>query len=335
MSEPAPGDPVDQFQLEDLVARSGMASIFKARDTLSGETVALKIPHLQFESDVVFFERFQREEEIGQRLDHPNVIKVLKPRNKSRIYLAMEYVEGKTIRSLLDEQRPLPQFRAMAIAQQLCEALVYLHEHGVVHRDLKPENIMLTPEGRIKLLDFGIALDKSARRLTWFGLSSTLGTPDYIAPEQIGGRRGDARTDVYAVGTMLYEMLTGNLPFSGPNAMSLMRAKTDDEPRAPSYFVPGFDPSLEAIILKAIEHAPRDRYQTAAEMLRDLRNPSAVPPRDPTAPGRGRRGRAGIVQRALLFVVIAAVLAGLASLIWLSGRHPHRPDNVPALPRGR
>lgn len=104
MSEPAPGDPVDQFQLEDLVARSGMASIFKARDTLSGETVALKIPHLQFESDVVFFERFQREEEIGQRLDHPNIIKVLKPRNKSRIYLAMEYAEGKSIRALLDRK---------------------------------------------------------------------------------------------------------------------------------------------------------------------------------------------------------------------------------------
>ena len=335
MSEPAPGDPFDQFQLEDLVARSGMASIFKARDNLSGETVALKIPHLQFESDVVFFERFQREEEIGQRLDHPNVIKVLKPRHKSRIYLAMEYVEGKSIRVLLDEQRPLPRVRAMAIAQQLCEALVYLHEHGVVHRDLKPENLMLTPDGRIKLLDFGIALDKSARRLTWFGLSSTLGTPDYIAPEQIGGRRGDARTDVYAVGTMLYEMLTGNLPFSGPNAMSLMRAKTDDEPKAPSYFVPGFDPSLEAIILKAIEHAPRDRYQSAAELLRDLRNPSAVPPRDPDAPGRGRRSHLGIVQRALLPLVIAAVVAGLASLIWLSGRHPHRQDDVPALPRGR
>jgi len=334
MSEPAPGDPVDQFQLEDLVARSGMASIFKARDTLSGETVALKIPHLQFESDVVFFERFQREEEIGQRLDHPNIIKVLKPRNKSRIYLAMEYAEGKSIRALLDEQRPLPRVRAMAIAQQLCEALVYLHEHGVVHRDLKPENIILTPEGRIKLLDFGIALDKSARRLTWFGLSSTLGTPDYIAPEQIGGRRGDARTDVYAVGTMLYEMLTGNLPFAGANAMALMRAKTDDEPKAPSYFVPGFDASLEAIILKAIEHAPRDRYQTAAEMLRDLRNPSAVPPRDPTAPRSGRR-HAGIVQRVLLFLVIAAVLAGLSSLVWLSGRHPPPQDNTPALPRGR
>ncbi|GAC1336925.1 MAG: hypothetical protein NVSMB23_02710 [Myxococcales bacterium] len=336
MSEPAPGDPIDQYLLEDLVARSGMASIFKARDTLDpGAAVALKIPHLQFESDVVFFERFQREEEIGQRLDHPNIIKVYKPRHKSRVYVAMEYVEGKSIRQLLDEQRPLPQARALAIAQQICEALVYLHGQGVVHRDLKPENILVTPEGVIKILDFGIALDKAARRLTWFGLSSTLGTPDYIAPEQIGGRRGDVRTDVYAVGTMLYEMLTGNLPFSGPNAFAMMRAKTHDEPKAPSYFVPGFDASLEAILLKAIERDPRGRYPGAAEMLQDLRNPSAVPARDAGAGGSSRRGGGGFGRRAVVPLVIAAVLAGLASLVWLTGRHPAAPGAAQSVPRGK
>jgi eukaryotic-like serine/threonine-protein kinase len=334
MPEPAPGDQIDQYQLEELVARSGMASIFKARDTLSGETVALKIPHMQFESDVVFFERFQREEEICQRLDHPNIVKVFKPRNKTGIYVAMEYVEGKSIRALLDEQRPLPQARALAIAQQICEALVYLHEHGVVHRDLKPENILLTAEGLIKILDFGIALDKSARRLTWFGLSSTLGTPDYIAPEQIAGRRGDVRTDVYAVGTMLYEMLTGHLPFSGPNAFAMMRAKTNDEPKPPSYFVPGFDPSLEAIIMKAIARAPRDRYQSAAELLQDLKNPAAVPARHGASSG-GSRPFARLARRMGRPLVIAAILAGLASLIWLTGRHPPARNNAPALPRGR
>src|SRR5260370_22736562 len=154
MPEPAPGDQVDQYQLEELVARSGMASIFRARDTLSGETVALKIPHMQFESDVVFFERFQREEEIGQRLDHPNIIKIFKPRNKTGVYVAMEYVEGKSIRALLAGERPLPQARALAIAQQVCETLFYLHQNGVVHRDLTPENILLTPEGPIHILHF-------------------------------------------------------------------------------------------------------------------------------------------------------------------------------------
>ena len=330
MREIAVGDKLDQYEITDFLARSGMASIFRARDTATGETVALKVPHLQFESDVVFFERFQREEEIGQRLDHPNVIKFLKPRHKSRMYVAMEFVEGKSLRSLLEQR--LPEARALAIAQQVCEALVHMHERGVVHRDLKPENILVTPAGQVKIVDFGIALDQSSRRLTWLGLSSTIGTPDYIAPEQIGGRRGDARTDIYALGTILYEMLTGNLPFSGPNALAVMRAKTEDEPRPLTYFVPGIDPHLEAIVLKAIEHAPRDRYQSAAELLRDLRNPSAVPPRDPFAPRRRRGG--GIPRRFAMPLLVIAILAGLSALIVLTGRRP--PPRVPSVaPRGR
>ena len=332
MREVAIGDRLDQYEILELLARSGMASIFKARDTATGETVALKVPHIQFESDVVFFERFQREEEIGQRLDHPNVIKFLKPRHKSRMYVAMELAEGESLRSILDRERRLPADRALAIAQQVCEALAHMHERGVVHRDLKPENILVTPAGQVKIVDFGIALDKSSRRLTWLGLSSTIGTPDYIAPEQIGGRRGDARTDVYALGTILYEMLTGNLPFSGPNALAVMRAKTEEEPRPLTYFVPDIDPHLEAIVLKAIERAPRDRYQSAAELLQDLRNPSAVPIRDPFVPRRRRRS--GIPRRFAMPLLVIAILAGLSALIAFTGRRPP-PRNTPVAPRGR
>jgi eukaryotic-like serine/threonine-protein kinase len=332
MREIAVGDRLDQYEIQELIARSGMASIFRARDTATGQTVALKVPHMQFESDVVFFERFQREEEIGQRLDHSNVIKFLKPRHKSRMYVAMEFVEGRSLRALMEQERPLPRERALAIAQQIGEALVHMHERGVVHRDLKPENALLTTAGQVKIVDFGIALDKSARRLTWVGLSNTVGTPDYIAPEQIGGRRGDARSDVYALGTILYEMLTGNLPFSGPNALAVMRAKAEDEPRLPSYFVPGFDPHLEAIILRAIEHDPRDRYQTAAEMLRDLKNPAAVPPRDPHTGARRRRGL--LPRRFVMPLVIVAILAGLAALIAVTGRKAP-PRAPPQLPRER
>ncbi len=291
MREVAVGDKLDQYEITKLIARSGMASIFEAKDTASGTAVALKVPHLQFESDVVFFERFQREEEIGQRLDHPNIIKFLKPRHKSRMYVAMELVAGKSLRKLMEA-------------------------------------------GLVKIIDLGIALDKSARRITWFGLSATIGTPDYIAPEQIGGRRGDARTDIYALGTILYEMLTGNLPFSGPNALAVMRAKTDEEPRLPSYFVPGFDPSLEAIVLKAIERNPRDRYQTASEFLHDLRNPSAVPPRDPLAGSGRRRRRGGIPRRLAMSLLVAAIVAALASLVWASSRHPP-PRRPPATVRER
>jgi serine/threonine-protein kinase len=320
MREITAGEKLDQYQLSDLLARSGMASIFKATDTETGATVALKVPHVQFESDVVFFERFRREEEIGQKVDHPNIVKVLKPREKSRMYMAMEFVEGRSLRAIMGEARVLPTERALEIARQVAEALAYLHEKGVVHRDIKPENILITADGSIKLLDFGIALDESARRLTWFGLSNPVGTPDYMAPEQIGGRRGDARTDVYAVGTLLYEMLTGNLPFSSSNPQALLRAKANEDPRPPTYYVSNFDPSLEAIILKAIERSPRDRYPSAAELLADLRNPAAVPARDPAAVRAGRRGRARVPIPiwARTPLVVAAVLAALATMVWFS-----------------
>ena len=332
MQEVAVGDRLDQYEVLELLARSGMASVFKARDTASGEAVALKVPHLQFESDVVFFERFQREEEIGQRLDHPSVIKFLKPRHKSRMYVAMELVEGRDLRQLLKQEQALPPARALAIATQVCEALVHMHAHGVVHRDLKPENLLLNSDGQLKIVDFGIALDKSARRLTWVGLSNTIGTPDYIAPEQIGGRRGDARTDVYALGTILYELLTGQLPFEGPTALAMMRAKTDDAPRPLTYFVPDIDPHLEAIVLHAIERSPRDRYQSAEELLRDLRNPAAVLPRDPLTGASGRRRLAGLSRRVAAPLLVVAILAALLAIIRLSAQRPE-PPHRPSVPR--
>jgi len=334
MREINAGDKLDQYQLTDLLARSGMASIFKAVDTENGAAVALKIPHVQFESDVVFSQRFRREEEIGQKIDHPNFVRVLRPLQKSRMYMAMEFVEGRSLRALLGEQRPMPADKALDIARQVTDALAHLHARGVVHRDIKPENIVVTAEGQVKIFDFGIALDESARRLTWFGLSNPVGTPDYMAPEQVSGRRGDARTDVYAVGLLLYEMLTGNLPFTAANPHALMRLKANEEPRPPSYYIPGFDPHLEAIILKAIERSPRDRYDNAAALLADLRDPAAVPPRDPNAV-RPRRSRNLIPRRAVLPLVIVAVLAGLASLMWLTQRHAPQPTPPAAGERAR
>ena len=201
----------------------------------------------------------------------------------------MEYVDGRSLRSIIQADAPLPAERALDIARQVTEALGYLHDKGVVHRDIKPENILLTADGKVKILDFGIALDESKRRLTWTGLSATLGTPDYMAPEQIGGRRGDARTDVYAVGTMLYEMLTKNLPFASANASALLRAKANEDPRPPSYFVPEIDPALEAIILKAIQ-------RVAARSLRRAPPscwPTCATRRRPCAATRARRARPG------------------------------------------
>ena len=324
MREVNVGDKVDQYELTDLIARSGMASIFMARDTLNGgSTVAIKVPYMQFESDVVFFSRFEREEEVGKRLNHPSIIHVLTPKHKSRMYIAMEYIDGVSLRAMMRDKRPVDTTQSLDIARQVCGALVYMHSQGVVHRDLKPENILVTESGQVKIMDFGIALDESARRLTWSGLSSTIGTPDYMAPEQVSGRRGDVRTDIYALGTMLYEMLAGNLPFEGENVYALMRAKTSEDPQPPSRYQPDLDPHLEEIILHAIARQPRDRYGSAVEMQKDLCDPAQVIVTGRAIQLHPRSLRSQRIKRGLwgafFFVSLISVFA---ILIWLANRFP-------------
>ena len=336
MREVNVGEKLDQYQLTELIARSGMASIFKGRDLTNGATVAIKVPYLQFESDVVFYGRFQREEEIGCRLDHPNIIRVLTPKRKSRMYIAMEYIDGVSLRAMIRDKRPLDTAKGLDIVRQICAAMVYMHSQGVIHRDLKPENILITDSGQVKIMDFGIALDESARRLTWSGLSSTIGTPDYMAPEQISGRRGDVRTDIYALGTMLYEMLTGSLPFEGENVYSVMRAKANEDPQPPSRYWSEIDPHLEEIILHAIARQPRDRYGAATEMCKELSKPEQVVISGRATKLHPRSLKAQRIRRALLGFFFFVSLASLfAFLIWLANRFPAGPSQPRHGYRGR
>jgi len=165
------GDTLDHYRLERMVARTGMATLFKATDLRDGRPVAIKVPHAEMEADPVLVERFRREQEIGQELDHPGVVKTFDGEERSRLYMVIEWVDGRLLRAILNEERKLPIERAIHFALQILDALDSMHKHGVVHRDLKPENIMVDGEDRIKLIDFGIALREDARRLTFVDMS--------------------------------------------------------------------------------------------------------------------------------------------------------------------
>jgi serine/threonine protein kinase len=272
--ELSPGDVLDgRFRILDVINRGGMAQIYEALDLQTGQPVALKVPFLQFEADPSFHSRFQREENIGLTLDHPGVLKLIPVGpEKGRPYIGMELLKGRTLAARLRQSSPLPESEAARIASRICDGLDYLHKKGVVHRDLKPQNIMLCDDGSIRIMDFGIAKSKDSRRLTFGGFSATMGTPDYIAPEQVQGKRGDARSDIYALGAMLYEMTTGLTPFDGDNPYVVMNARVSGDPEAPRTCNPLLSPQMEEIILHALERNPSRRFASAAAMKAELNN---------------------------------------------------------------
>lgn len=274
-----PGDTLDHYRLEEAIAHSGMSTMFRAVDLESGQQVALKVPHAEMEADPVLVERFKREQEIGQELDHPGVVKTLNSEQRSRLYMVIEWVEGRLLRSIMNEEGTdgrLPIERATKITLLLCDALDYMHKHGVVHRDLKPENVMVMDDDRIKLLDFGIAMKDDARRLTFAGPTPMLGTPDYIAPEQVKGQRGDQRSDIYSLGAMFYEMLTGQPPFTGPSPLAIMNERLIADAPPARKLNPRVSPQLQEVLMRAMERDPRHRYATAHEMAWELEHPELV-----------------------------------------------------------
>jgi serine/threonine protein kinase len=301
------GEQLDHFRVEELVARSGMASIFKATDMRTGRQVAIKIPHPEMEADPVLYDRFKREAEIGEALDHRGVMKVIGDNSKSSVYMVMEWVNGRLLRQILREQRSLPLERAVKIAIAICDALDYIHRNGIVHRDLKPENIMVDNDDKIKLIDFGIAGQAGARRLTFGKLSQVMGTADYISPEQVKGKRGDGRSDIYALGVMLYEMLTGKAPFTGSNPFIVMNDRLLNNPIPPRELNPAISPALQEVIYRAMEREPQNRYSTANEFAWDLEHLDQVGVEDRPELHNWKERRTPWLRKILFYIAMALI----------------------------
>src|SRR5579863_5019802 len=316
-----PGDLLDHYRIENLVARSGMASIFRATDVDNNRTVAIKIPHPEMEADPLLYDRFKREQEIGEKLDHPGVMKVFKDAHRSRIYMVMEWVDGELLRKLMGGQGKFPPDRAARITARICEALDYIHSRGVVHRDMKPENIMIDPEDRIKLIDFGIAANEGSRRLTFANLSNVMGTPDYISPDQVRGKRGDARSDIYAMGVMLYEMLTGKVPFTGNNPFLIMNDRLLNSPMPPREIDASISPELQEIIYRALERDPKNRYASAHEMALDLQHPGKVGVADREELRNWRVRRTPWVRKIMFYIFLALIPVVILGLMYYFAKH--------------
>jgi serine/threonine protein kinase len=297
-----------------------MASIFRGTDLNTGRHVAIKVPHPEMESDPVFFDRFRREEDIGKTLDHPGVMKVFADGDRTKVYMVMEWVEGRLLRQILSDLKKLPPERAIKITLGICGALEYIHSHGIVHRDLKPENIMVDANDNIKLIDFGIAGQAGARRLTFAKLSQVMGTPEYISPEQVKGKRGDARSDIYALGVMLYEMLTAKAPFQGPNPFAIMNDRLMNNPIPPREIDPTITPELQEIIYRALERDPKNRYPNAHEMALDLQHPEKVGVAERPELHDWKKRRTPWVRKLLFYIMLALIPVVIFGLLLLFAR---------------
>ncbi|NYF80325.1 serine/threonine-protein kinase [Granulicella arctica] len=316
-----PGDQLDHYRLESIVATSGMATVFRAIDSLTGQQVAIKVPHPEVESDPAMFERFQREAEIGTKLDHPGVMKVYPNPDRTQVYMVMEWLEGRLLRQILNEEKKLSADRAAKLIVGICHALEYIHANGVVHRDLKPENIMVDSLDNIRLIDFGIAANAGARRLTFANFSQNLGTPDYISPEQVRGKRGDARSDIYSLGVMLYEMLTGSVPFSGPNPFAVMNDRLLNQPRPPMELESSITPQMQEILYRALEREPKNRYASAREFAHDLQHQDEVGVAARPDSAKWEKRRSPESRRVLLYVAFALIPLLIFALLLVVSRH--------------
>ncbi len=311
------GDQLDHYRIDGVVARSNVATVFHATDLRDNRKVAMKVPHPDVESEPTFADWFRREQETGELLDHPGVMKVITDDDRTEPYIVMEWFEGKTLRQILNEEKRFPQERAVRIAVAICNALEYIHGCGIVHGNLRPENILIGTGDSIKLIEFSGAAKTKARRLTLTKVAQMAGASDYVSPEEVMGKRGDARSDIYALGLILYEMPTGRRPFSqdDPNDRLL------NYPVPPREIDPAISPQLQEVIYRAMEREPRNRYASASEFAQDLEHLDriGIEDRAELRDWKKKRGRGS--KKYLLYALIALIpIVIFALLLYMARR---------------
>ena len=275
MTQPGSAVPGKQYggryQVQGSIASGGMAEVFVARDLLLDRLVALKLMHPEFARNNAFIERFRREAQAAASLNDPRVVAIYDWGSDAGTYfIVMEYVEGSTLAEIIGASGPLPIAKAVKVAIEVLGGLHLAHQKGIVHRDVKPANIAITTGGQVKVMDFGIARAASDGAMTVTQTGMVIGTASYFSPEQAQGKAVDARSDIYSVGIVLYEMLTGVVPFRGESPVAVAYKHVTEDPAPPRALAEDIPPALEAVVMKALAKNPDNRYQTAQAMSRDL-----------------------------------------------------------------
>jgi eukaryotic-like serine/threonine-protein kinase len=340
-----------RYELQDLAGTGGMSSVYKARDTVLERTVAIKILHEHYSDDPEYVERFRREARALAQLNHPNIVTVIdRGEFEGRQFIVFEHVDGETLKSLVEREGPLTVEAALALVHQVARGLAFAHDHGVVHRDVKPHNILIDDDGVAKVTDFGIARSVDpADGLTETG--TLLGTSEYIAPEQASGQRVDERSDQYSLAAVLFELLTGEPPYSGENFMAVAMKHIREPVPSVRARRPDVSPRLDAIVARAMAKRPEDRFPSTDAMMAALEAEqagtaeAAAPvvsagengateriqlPRSPAVPARSRRQRRRTRLSLLIALVAAGVIALVVALVIAGGGTNTLTDNLPS-----
>jgi tRNA A-37 threonylcarbamoyl transferase component Bud32 len=328
-----------RYEIEDLVGTGGMSSVYRARDTVLGRRVAIKILHEHFSSDDEYVERFRREARAIARLNHPNIVTVIDRGDfEGRQYIVFEHVPGENLKDIVRRSGPLPVQQAVALTHQVARGLGFAHEHGIVHRDVKPQNVLLDETGSPKVTDFGIARSLDPKEgLTESG--TVLGTSDYLSPEQASGRRVDERSDQYSLGVLLYELLTGEVPYPAETFMAAAMRHAHDPVPTVRERRPDVPLEVDAIVARAMAKDPRDRFSSMAAMeaaleacladreagLEDVTGVLSTPTRRPRSRRQGRR-------LAPLWLGLLVLLAGALALYFVVGRSDGDGGEVGSVP---